>query len=453
MPEPAPRTAAWHDLEPVIDQELAALPEKYRVVLILCDLEGGTGKEAARLLNIPEGTLSTRLRTARMMLAKRMARHGLTHSGGALATLLSHHAASACAPNSVLSSIIQAAPLCAAGHVATGLVSAKVTALMEGVLKAMLLTKLKIMMIVALVLGMGAVGAIVLPQGTAAGQRVQAEQKVAPPRTAEDVPAAKRQAGPPESTTVQTKVTYAVADLVVPIEGVDLQVSKTKEDWLIGKIVRSISPGSWKANGGVGTIQYSPKNYSIIVANSASVQAQVKVLLETMRRVQDVEVVAETKVISLSDAVFSKIRELLPQLAKDEHTVLSDVEAFALIRKAGDHAGMQVVHAPKVIVFPGQRVRLSMDPSQDQPEGDKMELKLAAHVAVNLQHIDLDVKARVGKTNFVATERVIDGATLAQVKRDGSRYLLLLATPRVILNIEEGTGSVPPAVIPPTRSR
>src|SRR5438034_6478554 len=39
------------------------------------------------------------------------------------------------------------------------------------------------------------------------------------------------------------------------------QESKTKEEWLMGKIVRSISPSSWQANGGVGTIQYSPKNY------------------------------------------------------------------------------------------------------------------------------------------------------------------------------------------------
>lgn len=440
IPEPKTQAAAWYDLEPIVDQELAALPEKYRVALVLCDLEGRTGKEAAGHLRIPEGTLSSRLRTARMMLAKRMVRHGLTCSGGAIASLLSHHAASAGAPASVLSSTIQAAPLCAAGHVATGLVSAKVTALMEGVLKAMLLTRLKIMMMVALVLGVGAVGGIVLPQSNASGQRARAEPNLTPPRIAANA-AARTQVDPPERPTGPMKAIYAVADLVVPIMGLDPQENKTKEDWLIGKIVRSISPASWQANGGVGTVQYSPKSHSLTVTNSASVQAQVKGLLETMRRMQDVEVAASTSVISLGDAGFRTIREFLPKLPKDGQAVLSDVEAFALTRKAGDHADTHIVQAPKITVFPGQRVQISMDLSRNAAAVGKMQAKLTAHVAVNLQHIDLDVKARVGKTDFAASERVIDGATLAQVQREGNRYLVLLVTPRVILNIDAETGA------------
>ena len=66
-------------------------------------------------------------------------------SGGALAAVLSQNAASAGVPTSVVSSTIKAASLFAAGQAAaTGVISAKVAALTEGVLKAMLLTKLKI---------------------------------------------------------------------------------------------------------------------------------------------------------------------------------------------------------------------------------------------------------------------------------------------------------------------
>src|SRR6202008_4970696 len=94
MPEPATVTASqWRDLQSVLDQELSRLPNKYRTVIVLCDLEGKTRKEAARQLNLPEGTVAGQLTRARVMLAKRLARHGLCVSGGALAAAMSQSAA------------------------------------------------------------------------------------------------------------------------------------------------------------------------------------------------------------------------------------------------------------------------------------------------------------------------------------------------------------------------
>src|SRR5207249_6723472 len=98
MPEPAVvEKDPWRDLQPFLDEELSRLPDKYRAILVLCDLESKTRKEAARQLRVPEGTVAGRLARARTMLARRLARHGLAVSGGALAAVVSEQAA-ACVP-------------------------------------------------------------------------------------------------------------------------------------------------------------------------------------------------------------------------------------------------------------------------------------------------------------------------------------------------------------------
>jgi hypothetical protein len=88
------------------------------------------------------------------MLAKRLTRLGLALSSGSLAVALSGEAARACVPTGLVSSTMKAATLFAAGKAAaTGVVSAKVVAITEGVMKMMLLSKLKIATTGMLMLG------------------------------------------------------------------------------------------------------------------------------------------------------------------------------------------------------------------------------------------------------------------------------------------------------------
>jgi RNA polymerase sigma factor (sigma-70 family) len=188
MPEPqAVQEDLWDDLQPLLDHELGRLPDKYRLVLLLCDLEGKTRKEVARQLGCPEGTVAGRLARARLMLARRLARHGLAVSGGALAVLLADRVV-ACVPASVVSSTLTAASSFAAGQAASGVVSAKVAAITQGVLRTMLLNKLKIATaVVLLIFAVSVVGGIGLPTLPARGQ----EQK-GPAQRRQGRPAAAR---------------------------------------------------------------------------------------------------------------------------------------------------------------------------------------------------------------------------------------------------------------------
>jgi RNA polymerase sigma factor (sigma-70 family) len=129
----------------MLDEELPALPEKYRAAIVLCDLEGRSLKDAARQLGCPLGTVGTRLARGRALLAGRLARRGVSLPAGALAAAFAQGTASAALPPALVSSTVMAATATAAGPAAAaGVISAHVAALTEGVLKAMLLAKLKI---------------------------------------------------------------------------------------------------------------------------------------------------------------------------------------------------------------------------------------------------------------------------------------------------------------------
>jgi beta-lactamase regulating signal transducer with metallopeptidase domain len=117
--------------------------------------------------------------------------------------------------------------------------------------------------------------------------------------------------------------TYSVADLVIPIPNYYITATlgggtpaapaaprpeKTEEERLIRLVVSTIAPATWSEVGGKGTIEYYPLGMALVINQTADVQEQIAELLDALRRLQDMEVATEIRLVSVSAAMARRLK-------------------------------------------------------------------------------------------------------------------------------------------------
>jgi RNA polymerase sigma factor (sigma-70 family) len=150
------------DLRPVLDEELSRLPDKYRLPVLFCYLQGMTNEEAARRLQCPPGTLKGRLARAREILRERLGRRGVVLGGGLMIWLSSDSSAiaSIAVPDRLIAVTVKSSVLAAQGKLAAGSsMSANVAALVDDALRSMLVGK--VLRTTTTLLAFAAIGAAV----------------------------------------------------------------------------------------------------------------------------------------------------------------------------------------------------------------------------------------------------------------------------------------------------
>ncbi len=136
MATPDSRTGPDPEVRSIVHEEVDRLPEKHRLPVVLCDLEGLSYEQAASRLRWTVPTLRCRLAKARQQLGSRLARRGITAGAVGIALAASAATARAAVPAALARSTVAAA--------VGGSTSAVAAALSTQIVRSLFMARLRI---------------------------------------------------------------------------------------------------------------------------------------------------------------------------------------------------------------------------------------------------------------------------------------------------------------------
>lgn len=194
------------ELQAVLHEELAKLPEQYRAPLVHCYLEGKTHEEAARQLGWTRGAVRGRLNRGREILRARLTRRGLAAPAGLLTLTLGVGSNALAFSQPLMHRTLRSAIAVSQGGAAN--VSAEVATLVSGAARTLAFTQRKVALALLLTLSVLGLGAGALAQRAWPAKRpapaVPAENAGANKSNGADAPLVDRHGDPlPEGAIVR----------------------------------------------------------------------------------------------------------------------------------------------------------------------------------------------------------------------------------------------------------
>jgi len=161
-------------------------------------------------------------------------------------------------------------------------------------------------------------------------------------------------------------------------------VKNTQERMLIDLITKTIAPRSWSDSGGPGSIDYHPLTMALVINQTPDVQEQVADLLAALRRMQDVQVALDVRVLTISDDMSDYLMapnarisstkkgsyqlELLPS-PPGSMSFLSQKQVALLLEMVRSDRRTNIMQAPKITLLNGQTGTMCIGDTQNYVTG------------------------------------------------------------------------------------
>jgi hypothetical protein len=267
-------------------------------------------------------------------------------------------------------------------------------------------------------------------------------------------------------------VTYNVADLVMPTQKLVLDENTPRGpkkpaaaeppdfDGLIDLITGTVKPMTWEDVGEPGTIRPLATNLSVVVSQTEDVHKEIVALLEQLRRLQEITVMVDTRVVFVpGDVVPAGGQEEIgewPGLAyiagqsKERPNMLRstlDAQQLKLLLDVAGKNGGRVTPVRRFTAFNGQMAEMSLPAENGKTHRAEIQAIVSNDQRRVRLTVTLDQKAVIygsigdGKTLPIDLPPLDEkpgksGRASADAKAKATRRLLLV-TPRIIIAEEE----------------
>ena len=168
---------------------------------------------------------------------------------------------------------------------------------------------------------------------------------------------------------------------------------------MLVKLIRStVAPNSWSEVGGVGLIQANSSTLSLVIRQTAAVHDEIRDLLEQLRRLHDLQVSFELRVLKF-DAGFPGVSSMLPEgwnEASAKKPLLLSAEQLDVLLKAANDTNHRnsLWQAPKITLLNGQRMLLSAD--SDSPVSP-LRVTATHAISADRESVRMSLAADAGK--------------------------------------------------------